>query len=153
MPRICNSVCLRHNGAAHEKIAGKPMKKHSALAIAIGVAFVAAPSAHADNDWIAMAMSDSTGQIKFVDGGKSQGAAEQKAMEACRKAISDCRLLASGEGGCIALVLNAPKNKYVGGWGPTRDAAEAAALAAAGGGTVQPAHGHCLGDPVGSGGG
>ena len=153
MPRICNSVCLRHNGAAHEKIAGKPMRKHSALAIAIGVAFVAAPSAHADNDWIAMAMSDSTGQIKFVDGGKSQGAAEQKAMEACRKAISDCRLLASGEGGCIALVLNAPKNKYVGGWGPTRDEAEAAALAAAGGGTVQPAHGHCQGDQAGAGGG
>ena len=129
------------------------MKKHSALAIAIGVAFATAPVAHADNDWIAMAMSDSTGQIKFVDGGKSQGAAEQKAMETCRKAISDCRLLASGDGGCIALVLNAPKNKYVGGWGPTRDAAETAALAAAGGGTVQPAHGHCLGDPVGSGGG
>jgi hypothetical protein len=129
------------------------MKKHSALAIAIGVAFATAPVAHADNDWIAMAMSDSTGQIKFVDGGKSQGAAEQKAMEACRKAISDCRLLASGEGGCIALVLNAPKNKYVGGWGPTRDAAEAAALAAAGGGTVQPGHGHCQGDQVGAGGG
>ena len=129
------------------------MRKHSALAIAIGVAFVAAPSAHADNDWIAMAMSDSTGQIKFVDGGKSQGAAEQKAMEACRKAISDCRLLASGEGGCIALVLNAPKNKYVGGWGPTREAAEAAALAAAGGGTVQAGHGHCQGDQAGAGGG
>ena len=129
------------------------MRKHSALAIAIGVAFVAAPSAHADNDWIAMAMSDSTGQIKFVDGGKSQGAAEQKAMEACRKAISDCRLLASGEGGCIALVLNAPKNKYVGGWGPTRDEAEAAALAAAGGGTVQTGHGHCQGDQVGGAGG
>ena len=153
MPHICNSVGLRHNGAAQEKIAGKPMRKHSALAIAIGVAFATAPVAHADNDWIAMAMSDSTGQIKFVDGGKSQGAAEQKAMEACRKAISDCRLLASGEGGCIALVLNAPKNKYVGGWGPTRDAAEAAALAAAGGGTVQTGHGHCQGDQVGAGGG
>ena len=95
----------------------------------------------------------STGQLKVVDGAPTQGAAEQKAMEACRKAISDCRLLASGDGGCIALVLNAPKNKYVGGWGPTRDAAEAAALAAAGGGTVQPAHGHCLGDPVGAAGG
>jgi Domain of unknown function (DUF4189) len=129
------------------------MKKHSALVIAFGVAFATMPTAHADNDWIAMAMSDSTGQIKVVDGAKSQGAAEQKAMEACRKAISDCRLLASGEGGCIALVLNAPKTKYVGGWGPTRDAAEAAALAAAGGGTVQNGHGHCLGDPVGGGAG
>jgi hypothetical protein len=129
------------------------MKKQAPLVIAIGVAFAATPIAHADNDWIAMAMSDSTGQIKVVDGAKSQGAAEQKAMEACRKSISDCRLLASGEAGCIALVLNTPKTKYFGGWGPTRDAAEAAALAAAGGGTIQSAHGHCLGEPVGGGGG
>ena len=99
-------------------------------------------------------MSDSTGQIKIIDGATSQGAAEQKAMEACRRSISDCRLLASGEGGCIALVLNAAKSKYFGGWGPTRDAAEAAALGAAGGGgTVQSGHGHCLGDPVGAAGG
>jgi hypothetical protein len=129
------------------------MKKYAAPAIAIGAAFATMPIAHADNDWIAMAMSDSTGQIKIMDGAPSQGAAEQKAMEACRRAISDCRLLASGEGGCIALVLNAPKTKYFGGWGPTRDAAEAAALATAGGGTVQNGHGHCLGDPVGGAGG
>jgi Domain of unknown function (DUF4189) len=129
------------------------MKNQAAVAIAIGVAFATMPIARADNDWIAMAMSDSTGQIKIVDGATSQGAAEQKAMEACRRSISDCRLLASGQGGCIALVLNAAKTKYFGGWGPTRDAAEAAALATAGGGTVQTAHGHCLGDPVGGGGG
>ena len=129
------------------------MKRYSALAIAIGVAFASMPIAHADNNWIAMAISDSTGQLKVVDGAPTQGAAEQKAMEACRKAISDCRLLASGDGGCIALVLNAPKNKYVGGWGPTRDAAEAAALAAAGGGTVQAGHGHCQGDQAAPSGG
>jgi hypothetical protein len=129
------------------------MKKQAAIAIAIGMALATAPVAHADNDWIAMAMSDSTGQIKFVDGGTSQGAAEQKAMEACRKAISDCRLLASGQGGCIALVLNGAKTKYFGGWGPTRDAAEAAALGIAGGGTVQSGHGHCQGDQAGAAGG
>lgn len=129
------------------------MKKQVAVAIAVGAAFATTPIAHADNDWIAMAMSDSTGQIKFVDGGKSQGAAEQKAMETCRKSISDCRLLASGEGGCIALVLNDPKTKYFGGWGPTREAAEAAALGIAGGGTVQAGHGHCQGDPGAAGGG
>jgi hypothetical protein len=129
------------------------MKKQAALAIAIGVGFAAAPIAHADNDWIAMAISDSTGQLKVVDGATSQDAAEQTVMSACRKRISDCRLLASGEGGCIALVLNAPQSKYFGGWGPTRDAADAAALATAGGGTVQAGHGHCLGDPVGAAGG
>jgi hypothetical protein len=111
------------------------------------------PIAHVDNDWIAMAMSDSTGQIKVADGATSQDAAEQTVMSACRKRISDRRLLACGEDECIALVLNAPKPKYFEGWGPTRDAAEAAALATAGGGTVQNGHGHCLGDPVGAGGG
>ncbi|MEB3981136.1 DUF4189 domain-containing protein [Mycobacterium sp. 663a-19] len=128
------------------------MKRQATVVFAVGAVVAAAPLAHADNDWIAMAMSDSTGQIKFVDGGKSQGAAEQKAMEACRKAISDCRLLASGQGGCIALVLNAAKTKYFGGWGPTREDAEAAALATAGGGTVQTGHGHCQGDQAGGGG-
>lgn len=128
------------------------MKRQPAVVIAISIALAATPVAHADNNWIAMAMSDSTGQIKFVDGGTSQGAAEQKAMETCRKAISDCRLLASGQGGCIALVLNTPKTKYFGGWGPTREEAEAAALGIAGGGTVQTGHGHCSGDQAGAGG-
>lgn len=125
------------------------MKKHAAVAIAIGgVAFAAAPVAQAANDWIAMAMSDSTGQIKIADGAASQGEAEKKAMESCRKNISDCRLLASGgPGGCVALVLNSAGTRYYGGWGPTPDAAEAAALAVAGGGTVQAGHDHCLGDP------
>ncbi|MFZ1177480.1 MAG: DUF4189 domain-containing protein [Mycobacterium sp.] len=125
------------------------MKKQAVVAIAIGVAFAATPIAHADGNWIAMAISDSTGQIKIADGAASQAAAEQKAMEACRKNISDCRLLASGgPGGCVALALNSAKTRYFGGWGPTPDAAEAAALAVAGGGTVQTGHGHCLGDPT-----
>jgi hypothetical protein len=122
------------------------VKKQSAAAIAVGMAFAAAPIAHADNDWIAMAISDSTGHIKFVDGAASQGAAEQKVMKLCRQAISDCRLLASGQGGCIALALNGAKTRYFGGWGPTPDAAEAAAVAVAGGGTLQAGHDHCVGD-------
>jgi hypothetical protein len=119
----------------------------AAAAIAIGVAFAATPIAHAGGDWIAMAMSDSTGQIKTTDGGSSQADAEKTVMDSCRKHISDCRLLASGEGGCIALVANASNTKYFGGWGPTREEAEAAALAKAPGGTIKPDHGHCLGDP------
>ena len=118
------------------------------------MAFAATPIAHADDNWIAMAMSDSTGQIKFtVDGSRTQAAAEQVVMQECRKRVSDCRVLASGQGGCIALAVNAAHTKYFGGWGPARDEAEAAALAAAGGGTVLKDHGHCLGDPVGGAGG
>ena len=124
------------------------MKKGTAAAIAIGAAFAATPTAHADNDWMAMAISDSTGHIKIADGAPNQANAEQKAMDACCKAISDCRLLASGEGGCIALALNATKTRYFGGWGPTREEAAAAALGAAPGGTLQQGHDHCAGDPT-----
>ena len=124
------------------------MKKlATAAAIAIGVTFAATPVAHADNNWMAMAISDATGQIRISDGAPTQAKAEQQAMAACGK--SDCRVLASGgPGGCIAMVVNAAKTHYFGRWGPTTDEAEAAALAAAGGGTVLKDHGHCLGDPL-----
>jgi hypothetical protein len=125
------------------------MRELAAVAVAIGVAFAATPIAtvHADDNWISMAISDSTGQIKFSGGGsKSQAAAEQVVMQECRKRISDCRVLASGPGGCLALALNAAHTQYFGGWGPTRDEAEAAAQAASGGGTVLKDHDHCLGD-------
>ena len=88
------------------------MKKQVVAAIAIGVAVAGTPIAHADNNWMAMAMSDSTGKINIADGASSQGAAEKAVMDTCRKSISDCRLLASGQAGCIALVLNAAGSKY-----------------------------------------
>ncbi len=112
------------------------------------MAFAGTPAAHADNDWIALAISDSTGQLKFASGGASQSAAQQAAMDACRMSISDCRLLASGEGGCVALVMNASSTKYFGAWGPSREEAQAAALARVSGGKVQPDHTHCQGDPA-----
>ncbi len=145
----CNSVTCATTVQRKINRVGKPVKKLAAVAIAIGVAFAAMPIAHADGNWIAMAMSDSTGHISISDGGAStQAAAEQAVMQACRKRVSDCRVLASGPGGCIALAVNAAHTKYFGGWGPTSDEAEAAALAAAGGGTVLKDQGHCLGDPT-----
>jgi hypothetical protein len=122
--------------------------KKLAAAIAIGVTFAATPIAHADDNWISFAISDSNGHISSYDGGASQSAAEQVVMQACRKRVSDCRVLASGPGGCLALAMNAAHSKYFGGWGPTVDEAEAAALAKAGGGTILKDHGHCLGDPT-----
>ncbi len=124
------------------------MKKPAAVAIAIGVAFAATPFAHADDPWIAMAISDSTGQVKVASGGTSQSDAIQTVMSACRKTISDCRLLASGQGGCVAIAMPPAHTKYFGGWGPTRDDAEAAAVANSAGGTVLKDHTHCAGDPA-----
>src|SRR4051794_9772765 len=76
-----------HSGATEMKRARNPMKKQAALAIAIGMAFAVTPPAHADNDWIALAISDSTGQLKFTSGAASQDAAQQTVMDACRKTI------------------------------------------------------------------
>ena len=50
----------------------------AAVAIGLGMAFAAAPTAHADGDWIAMAISDSTGQIKVTYDGSSQDAAQRR---------------------------------------------------------------------------
>ncbi|OBF93795.1 hypothetical protein A5791_12305 [Mycobacterium sp. 852002-51163_SCH5372311] len=124
------------------------MIKRGLVAIGVGMALAAAPPAHADDDWIAMAISDSTGQIKVTYNGNSEASAQQTAMQACRKTISDCRLLASGQGGCVAIALNAANSKYYGGWGATRVDAEAAALANARGGKVLQDHTHCQGDPA-----
>lgn len=123
------------------------MKKPAVAAIAIGMAFAATPLAHADDPWIAMAISDSTGRINFSVGGKSQADIEKTVMSACRNTISDCRLLASGQGGCVAIAMPPAHTRYFGGWGPTRPDAEAAAVANSGGGTVLPDHTHCAGEP------
>ncbi|OCB19145.1 hypothetical protein A5675_26110 [Mycobacterium malmoense] len=122
------------------------MTKRALAAVAAGMAFAAPPIAHADNNWIAMAISDSTGHINIADGAASQSAAEKAVMDTCRKSISDCRLLASGQGGCVALAVNAAHSRYFGGWGPTREDAEAQALERAPGGTIQAGHDHCAGE-------
>ncbi|MEE6179959.1 DUF4189 domain-containing protein [Mycobacterium sp. 050134] len=123
------------------------MKRRAAVAIAVGAAFAAAPIAHADDPWIALAISDSTGQLKYTFSGTSQNDAQQTVMKECRKTVSDCRLLASGQGGCVAIAVPPANTRYFGGWGPTREDAEAAAQANSRGGTVQKDHTHCLGDP------
>lgn len=122
------------------------MRKQSVVVITIAMALVTAPLARADGDWIAEAISDSTGKIQVVYAGSSQQAAEKQVMETCRKTISDCRLLASGEGGCVAIALPPSRSRYFGGWGPTRGDAEAAAVANALNGTVLKDHTHCVGD-------
>lgn len=125
------------------------MKKQAAVMIAIGVVFAPASPAHADdNNWMAEAISDSTGKIQVIYAGASQTAAEQTVMQACRRTVSDCRLLAVGQGGCVAIATTPAKTKYFGGWGPTREEAEAAAQSNAAGGPVQRDHTHCQGDPA-----
>jgi hypothetical protein len=105
--------------------------------------------ARADGDYIAIAGSDSTHSVETTAGGSlaSLDHVEDYAVSQCaaRRGATDCRILAEGQGGCVALSDNG--HSFVGAWGATRAAAGAAAVAKAGraGATVDIVR--CFGDP------
>ncbi len=114
----------------------------------IGVLAPAAP-ARADGGYIAIAGSDSTRSVETTTGGSlaSLDHVEDYAVNHCaaRRGATDCRILAAGVGGCVA--LSDDGHNLVGAWGATRSAAGAAAVAKAGraGATVDIVE--CFGDP------
>lgn len=109
---------------------------------------LAAP-ARADGGYIAIAGSDSTHSVETTTGGSlaSLDHVEDDAVDHCaaRRGATDCRILAAGVGGCVA--LSDDGHRFVGAWGATRRAAGAAAVAKAGrpGAVVDIAL--CAGDP------
>lgn len=109
---------------------------------------LAAP-AQAQGGYIVIAGSDSTHAVEATVGGSlaSLGDVEAYALSHCaeRHGATDCRVLAEGRGGCVA--LSDDGRSFVGGWGPTRGAAGAAAVAKVGvaGANVDVAR--CVGDP------
>ncbi len=109
---------------------------------------VSAP-ARADGGYIAIAGSDSTHSVETTAGGSlaSLDHVEEYAVSHCagRHGASDCRILAEGQGGCVA--LSDDGHSFVGAWGATRSAAGAAAVAKVGraGATVDIVR--CFGDP------
>ena len=108
----------------------------------------AAP-AQAQGGYIVIAGSDSTHSVETTAGGglASLNSVEEYALRHCaeRHGSIDCRILAEGKGGCVALSDNG--HGFVGAWAATRSAAGAAAVAKVGlaGATVDVAC--CLGDP------
>lgn len=109
---------------------------------------LAAP-AQAQGGYIVIAGSDSTHAFEAATGGglASLSQVEEYAVSMCadRHGATDCRILAEGQGGCVALANNG--QGLVGAWGATRNAAGAAAAAKVGspGASVNAAH--CVGDP------
>ncbi|OBH75592.1 DUF4189 domain-containing protein [Mycobacterium scrofulaceum] len=91
---------------------------------------LAAP-AQAQGGFIVIAGSDSTHSVDVTVGGNHASLAdvEAYAISHCaeKHGATDCRVLAEGRGGCVALSDNG--HGLVGGWGPTRNAAGAAAAA------------------------
>lgn len=118
---------------------------------ALPVIWVLAPAApaRADGGYIAIAGSDSTRSVETTTGGSlaSLDHVEDYAVNHCaaRHGATDCRILAEGVGGCVA--LSDDGHTFVGAWATTRSAAAAAAVAKAGraGATVDLVR--CFGDP------
>ena len=91
-----------------------------------------APAQAATPLYAAIAYSPSTGHSNTVWNAASQADANVSALASC--GVSDCKILAWSENGCVALASNAATTS--GGVGPTAAAAAADALATNGGGEV-----------------
>lgn len=120
----------------------------SAVIAAVCAVALTAP-AHADGGYIVMAGSDSTHTFETTVGGglASLGRVETYAVSHCaaHRGATDCRVLAEGEGGCVALSDDGPK--LLGAWGATRDDAIAAVVAKVGLAGATADNAYCVGDP------
>lgn len=120
----------------------------SAVVLAVGAVGLAAP-AQAQGGYIVIAGSDSAHAVEVTVGGSVMKLAdvEAYALSHCaeRHSATDCRVLAEGRGGCVALSDNG--HGLVGGWGPTRNAAGAAAAAKVVSGPAHVDGTRCVVDP------
>ncbi|WP_082147541.1 DUF4189 domain-containing protein [Mycobacterium nebraskense] len=120
----------------------------SAVIFAVCAVGLAAP-AQAQGGYIVIAGSDSTHAVEVTVGGSlaSLSDVEAYAMSHCaeRHGATDCRVLAEGRGGCVALSDNG--HSFVGGWGATRSAAGAAAVAKVGSARANVDGARCVSDP------
>jgi len=111
---------------------------HFAVTLVAGAAVasyaLAAPPAHADDGWVAVASSPSHEQVDFAYG-PDQATAESRVLALCavRQRASDCLLLASGPD-CVAVAWDAdhPINHAHGVSGGGPEVVRQGAIAAAG---------------------
>ena len=76
-------------------------------ALLVGVGMVAAPVAHSDPGWVAVAASDLENHTHWSWGPASRATTEDHALAACRNTLGpDCHVIASGTP-CLALVEDA----------------------------------------------
>lgn len=124
-------------------------KSLAAAVIPVVCAVGLAAPAQAQGSYIVIAGSDSTHTFGATVGGSLAGLShvEADAVGSCAEShgATDCRVLAEGQGGCVALSDDGPS--LVGAWGATRGAAGAAVVAKVGlaGANVDVAR--CVGDP------
>lgn len=126
------------------------MFKHLASAVipALFAVGLATP-AQAQGGYIVIAGSDSTHAVETTVGGTlaNLDLVEGYAVSHCaeRHGATDCRVLAEGQGGCVALSADGPS--LVAAWGANRRAADAAAVAKVGLPGANVDIDRCVGDP------
>jgi Domain of unknown function (DUF4189) len=90
-------------------------------------AMIAAPPAHADGAFAAIAYSPSTHGAGWAINKSSRAEAEQAALKDCSNFTSGCQPVTWNEGGCVTLAENKSGN-WSGGRGANTAAAESEAL-------------------------
>lgn len=126
------------------------MLKSLAFAVMLAVGIVGlAPPAHAHGPYIVIVGSDSTHAFETTVGGAlaNPGNVDAYAINHCNQRYdsTDCRVLASGRGGCVALSDDGPI--LVAAWAETRSAAKAATADKVGDPNANVDIAHCIGDP------
>lgn len=124
----------------------KPLVSAAISAVcAVGLA----AQAQAQGAYIVMAGSDSTHTFETTVGGglANLNNVEAYAVNHCAKrhGATDCRILAEGQGGCVALSDDGPS--LIGAWGATRDDASAAVADKVGLPGANADVAQCVGDP------
>jgi Domain of unknown function (DUF4189) len=110
------------------------------------IALAAAVPANADDLWIAVAVSQSSGE-SVTQTGYTNVLAAQHAINDCNRIghVDDCEWIASGHGGCVATATSGRPYSIKGAWAANREAAASAALAQAAAGSHVAVD--CIGDP------
>lgn len=119
-----------------------------AVMFAVCVVGLAAP-AHAHGPYIVIVGSDSTHAFETTVGGALANPrnVDTYAINHCNQRYGsiDCRVLASGRGGCVALSDDGPT--LIAAWAETRSGAKAATVAKVGDPDANVDIAHCIFDP------
>lgn len=101
--------------------------------VAAGSAFgvtAVAPTARADDDFVALAVSAGTGRAAGWGVASSQDGANQMAIAQCAAEAGDvCEAVAGAHNGCVSVAFDPVSGRFRGGSGPDTAASNADALA------------------------
>jgi hypothetical protein len=124
------------------------LRLKAGCALVVAATALAMPvSAHADDLWIAVAVSQSSGESDTHTLGAQPLSLATAAMQDCNRIghVADCQPLPVGQGGCVATATPGIPYSIRGAWALSREAAiEMAAAKATPGSRVAA---DCVGDP------